>query len=1685
MEHLFIFMNMLLMVQSNFNGVNLETSQEKLSYYLDTSTSAQNLTCQSLTKVYQSTLTGIPRVMEFKINTAYGYNQLLYTFELHFLSIQKSQISFYESGKNIYELEINTLSFYPAYLCTFLTQRAFIQFTSTTLMNEQQATFLVTTNSETKFWIKNLNIYAERCQKYCKICNDSLLCYECMPGFELNLLGECKCQYQFLTYFQGQCVVQCPLNYIFDGSTCKQYNQLINLLYDDTASKFTMKPDYNTTQRVCQTILDGKKVAGLFIQNEVVEYNINYPTGTISNILMQVEFYILNFPSNVQQHLFIKLNNYLMREYFILLNNNEMKIQVVGALKQSQCNIIGYTTCLKFTLLENFENISDLSLISFQINLPLEIQDISWALSYINVNAITVSPITCPIKRFNNECLDKCPINSRTSGNECISILNDYKFSEILKIGYTDKLAIKQNIQFTNPCDFQLEIPFSICNFYQNQYILGGEMIWQNNQVKLVIISNQPHYKVKLFFKAILIDPINIDQSLIVSIDQTKFILNMNSPNSYCFSSQTIPGCIIQEDLGQTNADYLINFEQEFEHSNTQIEILIYCNMKIPSNSYCALYDLLILQANCPPNCKFCSSDSICLQSDSNIQVFYDCPNEGYYYSEGTCLICQNDCKTCINESSCTSCKDKYLLYGNQCICKMNMIESKKTDCMDDCHPFCSKCQNQVNQNLNKVLKIIQLCASCDYNEHKVLNVNICECFLGYYMDRSSNPNTCQLCNQTCKTCSDAMICLTCFPDQNRFYNNYQCQCIDGYFENGFNATCIKCNTFCKSCLYKEDYCTKCYTEQYRILSKENKCVCQNGYYDNKSDVCLKCNNNCNSCSDYSICTSCNEFQFRRLDSHIKQCICQEGYYDNNELTCLPCYYTCSKCNNSNLISYCTACPKTRQKSANNLDVFECKCRKGYFDDGYLECQSCNNVINPPITHYCYSYCGDQILQWNEECDDGNLNPRDGCNQCSIQNNNCIDNICLKCYYNQCLQCIDGYYLNNDFECAQCSYQCQTCESQQNNCIQCKFYNPNTQKCLICSLDYGFIHIDNQCLSVCGDGIRTYQELCDDGNQINGDGCNQFCIVEEDYICDLQCQKITYLQILLQEDKFDNIYDSKRTVKLKFNQEIKISTNSSITNFVRVTSNTPNLIVNLLSISDNTQIIDDYFYIDIDLNLELDSSAKSPLINVIIQNHTLFTNSQGQSFKINSATISLIDFIKQDQFLIQNTQNLAQLSSYFLYILLGLAILALIFGGLEIFWNLLDTLQLICYLKYFNVIYPYNLQYYLNIFGFAEFDIIKSYFDIEYLITQYVDTTQSDPKFYQEGYSTVFIVNIISVIIVFVTTTATFIIIKVGLYFLHKLTKDFSEDMILMEREQINIFTFLFYKLTNSCQKYFLKMICEFKSALIRTFMASAYDLNLAIFLQLKDLNFKNPLLKLSSFSAIIVFFLEIYFIYKCFSLMNKDLATLKLKKSVQNYGSLFEGLKLEKNHIIHYFNLFLIIKKTIFMALLVFLYNTPCLQISIVSILSLSQALLLLYNQPLRDKNELIKQITCEFILWLSIILILIFGFNEQSTILNYYQITNIGWTIIGFLSLIILIQLMIDCKQHFQFLDQKYQLLKRLRVWYKYYFQNHDNQYSLNTEYSQYSTIFNQKAKQQSNYAKNQCNQVNQRRIISFKLS
>ena len=43
-----------------------------------------------------------------------------------------------------------------------------------------------------------------------------------------------------------------------------------------------------------------------------------------------------------------------------------------------------------------------------------------------------------------------------------------------------------------------------------------------------------------------------------------------------------------------------------------------------------------------------------------------------------------------------------------------------------------------------------------------------------------------------------------------------------------------------------------------------------------------------------------------------------------------------------------------------------------------------------------------------------------------------------------------------------------------------------------------------RCNTICGDGIKNAQELCDDGNLIDGDGCSRSCRIETGWECDAE-----------------------------------------------------------------------------------------------------------------------------------------------------------------------------------------------------------------------------------------------------------------------------------------------------------------------------------------------------------------------------------------------------------------------------------------------------------------------------------------------------------------------------------------------------------------------------------------------------
>ena len=96
--------------------------------------------------------------------------------------------------------------------------------------------------------------------------------------------------------------------------------------------------------------------------------------------------------------------------------------------------------------------------------------------------------------------------------------------------------------------------------------------------------------------------------------------------------------------------------------------------------------------------------------------------------------------------------------------------------------------------------------------------------------------------------------------------------------------------------------------------------------------------------------------------------------------------------------------------------------------------------------------CGNGVLESGEQCDDGNTNDTDGCNNsCVFTGDSCGDSVVEP---GEGEQCDDGNNTNGDG----CSEYCQ---------------------------------LEN--LPLCGNGAVNPGEQCDDGNTTPGDGCSQFC----------------------------------------------------------------------------------------------------------------------------------------------------------------------------------------------------------------------------------------------------------------------------------------------------------------------------------------------------------------------------------------------------------------------------------------------------------------------------------------------------------------------------------------------------------------------------------------------------------------
>uniref|UniRef100_A0A7S0F111 LNR domain-containing protein n=1 Tax=Hanusia phi TaxID=3032 RepID=A0A7S0F111_9CRYP len=177
----------------------------------------------------------------------------------------------------------------------------------------------------------------------------------------------------------------------------------------------------------------------------------------------------------------------------------------------------------------------------------------------------------------------------------------------------------------------------------------------------------------------------------------------------------------------------------------------------------------------------------------------------------------------------------------------------------------------------------------------------------------------------------------------------------------------------------------------------------------------------------------------------------------------------------------------------------------------------------------CSANCGDGIRTLQEECDDNNTRNMDGCDSV------CKQEVGFTCTQGglgsranmtitpgSCLDVIaagDRCCFSSSFHDFTCLQDGDVCLNRTTICLSgdCKLTAGNSER--ICNLIYAdvlspaeaFLQSANismvdlaagdQCKSVCGDGVRSSAEQCDDNNTISGDGCSDVCTVEVGWIC--------------------------------------------------------------------------------------------------------------------------------------------------------------------------------------------------------------------------------------------------------------------------------------------------------------------------------------------------------------------------------------------------------------------------------------------------------------------------------------------------------------------------------------------------------------------------------------------------------
>ncbi|KAL4506331.1 hypothetical protein ABPG73_017065 [Tetrahymena malaccensis] len=692
---------------------------------------------------------------------------------------------------------------------------------------------------------------------------------------------------------------------------------------------------------------------------------------------------------------------------------------------------------------------------------------------------------------FNDECLECSPpcLTCTNTNSNCLSCINNYIYNSSTNLCLPN---CPQNCQDCTPNnDFSNNSNFFICIKCKDGYFLDQNKNCQNCQLPCLNCQTN-------------------------ATNCTNCIQNyqLNTQNNQCFPQcdQSCSTCSLPLDENSC----LSCFDGFYLKSGKCLQCTQPCKNCQFNDTYCTSciqYYGLDSSTNqclllCPIGCKECS----------NQNGFSSCSSciDGYYLTNGQCLLCQNPCLTCQNDAqNCLSCIKQYKLITNtqSNYCSPVCDISCKTCTAPNDYSKCTSCTTGYYLQQNSCLSCDFPCQSCEGT-----STNCLSCVQWHQLDPTNN--TCKLiCPNECTSCFDTSSQTICNG------------CIDGYYLR--EGVCKSCQFPCKTCLNLTD-CLSC-SENYNLNEQNQTCdpichnTCKTCSFPSKSNACLECNDGyflskkrCIPCS--SSCATC--------DTTGKNCLtCAEGYiyshvYNSCQFICNPSCKTClPESPNS-----CLTCKSGYYQMENMCIKCEPPCSTCEIQS--TNCLSCiKNYVYDEVTRTCSpqcyptcSFCTSPNSNFScTKCKDGYyLSAFNQCLPCSPP--------CLTCSINanKCLSCIDTYKFDSLFKicmiicdstCATCtqplkSTSCSSCDDQHvlinNQCLPCQqpcaSCSITTTNCTSCQKNYTLNPQTNQCKSLCHQSCKTclypYSDTscssCNEGYYLNN---NNQCLQ-----CQIPCQ---------------------------------------------------------------------------------------------------------------------------------------------------------------------------------------------------------------------------------------------------------------------------------------------------------------------------------------------------------------------------------------------------------------------------------------------------------------------------------------------------------------------------------------------------------------------------------------------------